>query len=244
MEKTVGDAVRAARARVGWTREVLAARSGVSRAAIEQIEAGRRRDIRVSTACQLADALGLTVDQLVRGGERAHRATHTAYLYSSRDEFVETVTAALSGAAEHGEAALVVSSASNLDALRAAGLDEDAVDAAVADEWCATASCAARNYLDYLERKLAAGYERVRIVGEPFGVRRRAQEMNAWLRFESLTNLVFADYPATILCAFDTAAVGHGLLQAVRETHPQIAGDDALVRDSTFVPPQEFLIRP
>lgn len=244
METTVGDVVRAARAGAGWTREALAARSGVSVAAIEQIETGRRRDIRVSTARHLADALGLTVDELVRGGRRGSTGTHTAYLYSSQDQFVATVGAALSGAAGRGEAALVVSSASTLDALRSQGLDEDAVDAAVADDWCETASCAARNYLDYVERKLASGYERITVVGEPFGVRRPAQEVNAWLRFESLTNLVFAPYPATITCAFDTRAVAPGLLQAVRETHPQITGEAALVRSASFVPPREFLVRP
>ena len=59
-------ALRAARARAGWSRETLAHHSGVSWSAIAQIESGRRRDVRLSSLSALADALGVSVDELFR----------------------------------------------------------------------------------------------------------------------------------------------------------------------------------
>lgn len=54
----VGAALRLARVRVGWSREALAYHSGMSGAAIAQIESGRRQDIRLSTLAALAGAWG------------------------------------------------------------------------------------------------------------------------------------------------------------------------------------------
>jgi len=62
----VAAAVRAARLRRGWSRETLAHESGLSFAAITQIETGRRTELRVSSLVALADALGVSVDYLVR----------------------------------------------------------------------------------------------------------------------------------------------------------------------------------
>src|SRR5580765_8167247 len=59
--------LRAARKRRGWSRETLAHYAGISGAAIAQIESGRRADPRVSSLVRLADALDVSVDELVRG---------------------------------------------------------------------------------------------------------------------------------------------------------------------------------
>ena len=57
--------VRSARERVGWSREALAYHSGLSGAAIAQIESGRRREVRVTTLLALSRALEVSVDYLV-----------------------------------------------------------------------------------------------------------------------------------------------------------------------------------
>ncbi len=48
------------------TQEELAKRAGLSQAAVQAIEQGARPDPRLSTVVKLADALGVTLDELVR----------------------------------------------------------------------------------------------------------------------------------------------------------------------------------
>src|SRR5438105_15524308 len=60
----VAASVRSARERAGWSREALAHYSGLSWAAIAQIESGRRQEVRVSSLLALAGALGVSVDYL------------------------------------------------------------------------------------------------------------------------------------------------------------------------------------
>ena len=55
----LGESLKAARARAGWSREALAYHSGVSWSAIAQIESGRRNDVRLSSLSALAEALGV-----------------------------------------------------------------------------------------------------------------------------------------------------------------------------------------
>ena len=54
----IGESLKAARERLGWSREALAYHSGVSWSAIAQIESGRRKDVRLSSLSALAEALG------------------------------------------------------------------------------------------------------------------------------------------------------------------------------------------
>lgn len=60
---TVGDNLRAERARKGWSQEQLATRSGVTPATISRIESGK--DPLFSTATKLARALGCPIDSLL-----------------------------------------------------------------------------------------------------------------------------------------------------------------------------------
>src|ERR1700738_2780915 len=63
----VGRTLRSARERAGWSREALAHHSGLSWAAIAQIESGRRREVRLGSLVALANALAVSVDYLVGG---------------------------------------------------------------------------------------------------------------------------------------------------------------------------------
>ena len=54
--------LKAARGRLGWSRETLAHHSGVSWSAIAQIQSGRRKDVRLRSLSALAKALGVSVD--------------------------------------------------------------------------------------------------------------------------------------------------------------------------------------
>ena len=61
----IGARLKAARRRLGWSREELAFRAKLSWPAVAQIESGRREHPRPATLSALADALGVTIDYLV-----------------------------------------------------------------------------------------------------------------------------------------------------------------------------------
>lgn len=60
----------AARAAKGWTQEELAVKSGMSRPQLANMETGRSATTVGNLVC-LADALGVTVDELVRYREES-----------------------------------------------------------------------------------------------------------------------------------------------------------------------------
>lgn len=59
------EAMREARERNGWSREVVAARAGLSMTLIRSLELGRRATLTLDEAMALSRALGTTVIQLL-----------------------------------------------------------------------------------------------------------------------------------------------------------------------------------
>src|SRR4051812_26157979 len=120
MAASIAESLRAARERLGWSRETLAHHSGVSWSAIAQIEAGRRTDVRLSSLSALARALGVTIDHLSQGGTSAppRLLQHRALVHRSADEFLATAVPFLQEGVDRSDAMLVVATASLVDALR------------------------------------------------------------------------------------------------------------------------------
>jgi DNA-binding Xre family transcriptional regulator len=70
-EPSIASTLRRIREERAWSREDLALQSGVSAAAIAQLETGRRVDVRLRSLVALADALGVSLDELAgRPSER------------------------------------------------------------------------------------------------------------------------------------------------------------------------------
>lgn len=63
--KTFGQLLRAFREGKGWTPEQLAERAGLHWDTVRKLERGDRARVSVDVASKLADALGLTLDELV-----------------------------------------------------------------------------------------------------------------------------------------------------------------------------------
>jgi transcriptional regulator with XRE-family HTH domain len=85
----VGRNVRAHRTRLAWTLDDLAARSGVSKGMLSQVEQGRTNPS-VATICRLATALGVSVASLVEAPEmpsaRVVRAEEAVTLWTGDQE--------------------------------------------------------------------------------------------------------------------------------------------------------------
>src|ERR1700704_6388131 len=89
----VGRSLRSARERAGWSRETLAHHSGLSWAAIAQIESGRRQEVRLGSLVALADALGVSADYLVGSGATISPKLleHRVLIYGSDDEYLASL---------------------------------------------------------------------------------------------------------------------------------------------------------
>lgn len=238
----LADALRAARARRGWSREALAYHSGVSYAAIAQIEAGRRTDVRIRSLVALADALGVSIDFLVGRSRSVCPLQHRGLTYGADDEFVAAMAPFLAEGARHGDRLLAVTTAANIDLLRGAlGAAADDVDFVDAVEWYLSPAVALDRYRRYVDEGVAKGYPWVRVIGEPVWRGRNAHEVLAWTRYESFINASLSSAPATIVCPYDTRTVPESVVADAQRTHPEMVDGGGVRPSPRYVDTGQFL---
>src|ERR1700674_2200625 len=115
----IGPRVRAARERLGWSREALAFHAGISWSAIAQVESGRRTNLRPSTLAALSRSLGVSIDYLVDGTPSLPTMlNHSAFPYSTDDQFRVTIGSFLAEGVDRSEGILAVTTAPNIELLR------------------------------------------------------------------------------------------------------------------------------
>jgi transcriptional regulator with XRE-family HTH domain len=243
-DSTIGSRVRAARERLGWSREELAFHSAISWSAIAQTESGRRTNLRPATLSALAGALGVTIDYLVRGGAgAAPMLEHRALLYGTDAEFVDTASEFLSKGVERSEATLAVTTRSNIKLLRQSlGRAARQVEFAEAASWYETPGSALAAYREFAEAKLRSGSPWVRIVGEPVWIGRSASELRMWTRYESLLNLAFGSWPASFICPYDERSVQPKIARQAHLTHPHTIANGTLATSPDYVEPEGFVL--
>jgi transcriptional regulator with XRE-family HTH domain len=243
-ESAIGARIRSARDRLGWSREALAYKSGLSWSAIEQIESGRRRNSRPDTLGALSQALGITIDYLVTGRGASTMAAHQVFFYGSDEAFLSATAPYLSEGIERSEALLTVTSARNIGILR----DElgrgaaDQVEFVEAETWYHSPVSAMTAYRAFLDHKLAKGARWARIVGDPGWPGRTTAEITAWKQYESLVNLVFGSDPVTLLCTYDERAINSALVTTARSTHPWIFEGDEISENPAYKDTTEFVL--
>ena len=115
-----GATLRAARTRLGWTRETLAHHSGVSWSAIAQIESGRRKDVRLSSLTALARALRVSVDYLIGAATASapQLLEHRLLTYGSDEEYLASATSFFDEGIERSECLLAVATEERIGLLR------------------------------------------------------------------------------------------------------------------------------
>jgi transcriptional regulator with XRE-family HTH domain len=237
-------AVRAARERRGWTRERLAHESGLSFAGIAQIESGRRAEIRVSSLVALAEALGVSVDYLVRDEVAAPMLEHRAYVYDSTDHLAQLVQPALASGLAAGHSILVVAPKPVVGAVKKAlGSDARRITSAVSADWYTTPWETTARYGAFVRDARTAGADWVDIFGEPVWSGRSRAQAAAWTRYESLLNLVFAPWPASVGCLYDARAVPRRVRADLHCTHPEVVTAEGSIASASFEPPEQFVTR-
>jgi len=241
----IGSRVRAARDRLGWTREALAFRSGISWSAIAQVESGRRRNVRPSTLTALSRALRVSIDYLVRGSpSRPTMLDHSAFPYRTDDQFRTTVETFLTEGIERSDALLAVTAAANIELLREhLGQDARRVEFVDASGWYSTPIAALESYRAFTDAKLKRGAPWVRIVGEPVWAGRSDAEVRLWTRYESLLNLVFGAYPLTIVCPYDERSVAPEIMRQAHLTHPHTVGDRGISNSREYANPERYALQ-
>ncbi|MDX6224939.1 MAG: hypothetical protein QOE64_1315 [Frankiales bacterium] len=242
----VGASLRTARARLGWTREALAFHSGVSWAAIAQIESGRRTDIRVSSLVALANALGVTLDYLVGSpGSAPWLFDHRALVYDSDAAFTEAAVPFLLEGAQQSDYLLVVASEPKIALLRR-GLGEAAAPIEFADwaDWYRSPRAALDRYQEYMTRTRERGEKWIRVVAEADWGHESGSTLDAWNRYEALVNLVFAPWPVTIMCTYDEHAFPKADLAHALRCHPALVHGEEATVNPKYCDPGDLLLAP
>lgn len=226
----IGARVRAARDRLGWTREVLAVHAGISWSAIAQVESGRRSNLRPSTLAALSGALGVSIDYLVDGSATPQTMlNHCAFPYRTDEQFRTTVGPFLAEGIERSEGILAVTTGTNIELLHQyLGKDARSVEFVDSTAFYSTPIAAIEAFAAFAEARLELGKAWVRIVGEPVWAGRSDAEGRLWTRYESLFNLIFGASPLTVVCPYDERSIDPEIVSQAHLTHPHMVGDQGI----------------
>ena len=243
----VGRSLRSARERAGWSREALAYHSGLSWAAIKQIEGGRRQEVRLGSLVALADALGVSVDYLVGSSATVSPKLleHRVLIYGSDDEYIASTVPFLSEGIARSDCVLAVTAGRQAGLLRdALGVDAAHVEFQDSAEWYRSPTGAMNSYRTFVTERFERGAPWIRIIGEPVWAGRTEAEVATWTRYESMINLSLASSPATIICPYDARSVPKGILTDARHTHPETSGTGDVSTSLAYREPEDFLLTP
>lgn len=152
--------------------------------------------------------------------ERPPELWHPALFYTDEDEYRAGVLDFVRQGIQRGEPVLVAVPEPNLSMLRAAMNPAELAVVRTADM-----SRAGRNPGRIIGNVLAAFVRRhvgtrVRIIDEPIWAGRSGEEYPACAEHEALVNVALHDAPASILCAYDTAALSPEAVHDATRTHP------------------------
>jgi transcriptional regulator with XRE-family HTH domain len=242
----IGGTLRSARERIGWSREALAYHSGLSWAAISQIESGRRQEVRVSSLVALASALGVSVDYLVGGSATASPELfrHRVLIYGSDDEYLASVVPFLREGIACSDAVLAVPSERQGGLLRdALGDDAQHVEFFDSSDWYGSLRDAANGYRTIVKERFEQGAPWIRIIGDAVWAGRSSAEVAEWFRYESMVNLALASSPATIMCSYDGQSLPDEVLTDARRTHPEVADPGGVTASPAYREPEDFLLK-
>lgn len=169
--------------------------------------------------------------------------THQAAIYTSEQEFLDTVLPFIRDGLDSGEPVLLITTPVTLHRVaRALGRRRakrmDCADTALFGHKPVQRVTAFRRYWD---RCRDAGATRIRVLAEPVWAGRPADRIDAWERLEACLNLVMADTEMFMICPYDSRVLPPRILTSVRRTHPWLASCGTAAACADHVDPRTFL---
>jgi anti-sigma regulatory factor (Ser/Thr protein kinase) len=163
---------------------------------------------------------GFSVDMTLREHVHSRSFDHSALLYRSEREYVDSVMHFITEGLEQRQPVLVVVPGERLLTLLAA-LGDDADDVTVADmiDFGRNPGRILAGQYSFIERHPD---QHVRVVAEPAWAGRTESEYLACMQHEALANIAFAGLAVTGLCPYDVSCLDESVLAHVRLTHPQV----------------------
>jgi anti-sigma regulatory factor (Ser/Thr protein kinase) len=164
-------------------------------------------------------------------------ARHEALLYTSADEFASLTAPFIAEGLDNDESAMVVTSAENLEAFRAAlGEPSPLVFLAHGDDWYRNPAETVGRWVGFVEGQVAKGRPRVRGVGEIVPLR-PDHALEQWLDYESILNTLLTSLPLWVVCAYNTEVLPESVIDEVRTSHPTVIEDGSALASKSYVPP-------
>jgi AcrR family transcriptional regulator len=149
---------------------------------------------------------------------------HEAFFYASDADFVARVAPFLGEAATAGEGAIAVTTDARIERLRRElGSQADTVSFFDASECYRRPGATLVAWRDMLDQRSREGVESVRVVGEVDFADRDDEQLERWVRYESLLNRALAERRAWVLCPYNTQVLPATILSRARETHPFVS---------------------
>lgn len=86
------------------------------------------------------------------------------------------------------------------------------------------------------------GYELTRMVAHAEWAMEDMPGVNEFIEYEARLNHILPKYKDPVVCVYDCAKLGAGLVMDAMRTHPMVIIGGVLQENSFFLPPDEFLI--
>jgi two-component system nitrate/nitrite response regulator NarL len=167
---------------------------------------------------------------------------HEALVYSSPREFAAGTVPFIQQAVELGEQVLVVLGQEGRAVLQdALATDAKRIDFAEALTWYQSPEYALEQYTRYVERHVARGVPRVRIVAEVVWPRGSETDVAGWKRYEARISSAMASSPVSFICVYNAAELPPGIITDARRTHPLLRTADGARPSSQYTRPAEFV---
>lgn len=241
----IGSRLRSARQRGGLTREALASRAGVSRAAIAQIESGRRQQLRPGTLFAVAKALGVTIDYLIGGlPVNATVLDHRALFYDSDESFLASAAPCMADAIDRAEAVLAVTSKANIALLKnALGAQQRHAEFVEQRDWGRDPRSALGAYRAFVSARLRAGAPWALVLAEQSWAESPTSPARLCAIYECVLELALRASPVTIVCPYDTRSVDSETAAQARATHPHLADGNRARTNPAHTDPVETILQ-
>jgi pSer/pThr/pTyr-binding forkhead associated (FHA) protein len=111
----------------------------------------------------------------------------------------------------------------------------------VSTDWYSSPGETTTRYRSFVRDARSAGATWVRVIAEPIWKNRTAEEVSAWIRYESLLNLSFARLPVTLVCPYDLRSVPKRVVAGARRTHPELVDRAGAEQSDEFVEPENLI---